>query len=68
MTNMTIVESRTFHFVWEKGSLNSNGTKILKDAGIRFCYIMQKLHASDGSRWCPVEYRKENEYVWSMTF
>ena len=57
----------TFYFVWEEGSLNDNGIKLLKEAGIRFCYILQKLHAEKDGRWAPVEYRKENDYVWSMT-
>ena len=58
----------TFYFVWENGSRNDNGIKILKEEGIRFCYILQHLHAEKGGKWCPVSYRKINDYVWAMEF
>ena len=60
--------TKWFPFVWESGSLNDNGIRLLKEAGIRFCYIMQKLHAEKLGKWCPVTYKQENDYVWTMSF
>lgn len=48
-----------FKFKWENGSLNDNGTKILRENGISFHYEKQKLKADIfGIDWyLPVEYK-----------
>lgn len=59
------------NFVWEKGCLNDNAIKELKKRGIRFQYIMMKLHAFDGKKWVPI-YFEPVQYkpieIWEMSF
>lgn len=59
-------------FRWEKDSRNSNAIRILKSKGIETCYIMQKLHAKQDGKWCPIDYQKcnedENDNIWLIKF
>lgn len=46
-------------FVWEKGSLNDNGTRLLRDRMIPYQYYYFELYARSAcGTWCKVEYEK----------
>ena len=46
-------------FCWSSGSLNDNGTRLLRERGIRYCYSYEKLYAKFSGHWCRVEYKKD---------
>jgi len=46
-------------FVWEKGSLNSNGIRLLRERLIPYQYYRFDLYArAFCGTWCKVEYKK----------
>lgn len=46
-------------FVWEHGSRNDNGIRLLRERMIPYQYYMFELYAKDAvGNWCKVEYEK----------
>lgn len=55
-----------FRFIWESGSLNSNGIDILKKHDVQFCYYLQKLYAEKNGKLLPIEYENVRVDLWEM--
>lgn len=55
-----------FRFHWTSGSLNDNGTAILKKHCENFCYYNMKLYVIKNEKLFPIEYERVRGDLWEM--